>query len=120
MATHVTPLSFHAVRIPAGTTSWLRGTIVDDDGDGFQPDQVRLTLRDRATGAIINGREDVDITASVSAGGALNHELTPDDNVLITTSRQYEQHSALLTWTWGDRVGKARVDFYVERIGGTS
>ena len=105
--------------VPANKSARLTGTIMREDGvTAFKPDVVRLTVFDQTTGNTINGRNAVDITTSVSAGGVLDVGLLPADTAIVTSGNTKENHSALIEWEWNGGVDKGgyRIDYTVETL----
>jgi hypothetical protein len=98
-----------------GTTSRLTGLITREDGvTGFKPDTITLTLYDKATGTVINGRDAADVSAAVDVSGNLSLELTPADNAIVSSSKGWEVHRALIEWAWAPaREGAFTVEFKV-------
>lgn len=99
--------------VMAGTTSRLTGQIVDENNEGFKPDTVVLTLFDKNTRSIINGRDEFDVRPLVSDTGLLSFELTPADNTIVNSIRRVEVHEITIEWTWsgGNRKGAATIEF---------
>jgi hypothetical protein len=120
--------------ILAGTTPRISFRIVDEDGAGFQPDTLTMSVYDvsytptgtsKATtfppfGAtpladtIVNDRNDVDVLdACDSAGNVELHLATGDTEVTVPTGATPGQayRRILFTWTWdsASKVGKHEV-----------
>lgn len=80
---------------------------------------VTLTLYERTTGSVLNGRSGDDIKnaggGTIDASGALSLELSDDDNALLSQDSVSEWHVALITWTWasGTKTGRKEVAFQV-------
>lgn len=76
---------------------------------------LTLTLRDRATGEIINGRDRIDVLnangATVDEEGRVEWQLFPDDNPILHPSvippGRHERHVMRLRWTFSE--GRAGV-----------
>jgi hypothetical protein len=105
------------------TTSFLSGTITDPATDaGFKPTTLVGTLYCVENGTIINSRNATNYMdtngATVSSGGVLSLELTPDDNQIIgaRTGKTAETHRMLLVWTWngGARIGRHEFEWDVQ------
>jgi len=102
------------------TSVRVTGVIVDYDGVGFQPTELRFTLYDRATGQIINSRNNINLTpigTYVSAGGVLVHTLARTDQVLASASAGSEIHVLRYKWiyTAGADAGIAEIEYQVCR-----
>lgn len=88
------------------STAWLRGTIHGDGAAlaGSALATLTLTCYDQDTGTILNSRNRQSVLGvnggSVSEAGALEIELAPADNAVVTALRAIEEHVALLEWTW--------------------
>jgi hypothetical protein len=84
----------------ANMSSLLSFRIVNEAGVGFQPPAVTLTLYEKWTRTILNGRDAVDVLSSVDASGNVSFKLTPADNALLVPDdlRQIEIHCALFEW----------------------
>lgn len=80
---------------------------------------LTLTLYDRATGTVLNGRNAQTVLdangGSVSATGLVTLLLSDADNALASQSRSGETHVALLLWTTasGTRRGAKEIAFTV-------
>lgn len=117
-----------------GTTPRLRFQIVDEDGIGFQPDALTLSVYDVsytpaiASGArttippfgstpladtIVNSRNDVDVLSSCDADGNVElHLETTDTSIDVPVGSVPSQafRRVLFRWTWDtDKVGKHEV-----------
>lgn len=103
-------------------TPILRATVVDDSVPpvaipGSSLATMTLTLYDEQTLGIVNGREAVDIKASVDGSGLLVFQLTEDDMSMVTSTRRSEKRRALLEWTWNStRRGSWEAQFVVENV----
>jgi hypothetical protein len=93
--------------VAEATSAVLTGRLVDATGapvPGPQLSTLTLTLVDRDTGNIVNGRNATDILnangGEVDVGGNLSLTLTPDDTALIDAERDREGRIARLAWTW--------------------
>jgi hypothetical protein len=104
----------------AGTTSRLTMMITQEDGvTGFKPTTLTLTLVEKTTQSIINGKNETDILIYCDANGNLSLEMTPADQALLDSSilGSIEVHQAILEWTWqgGTRKGAAIVEYVLQR-----
>lgn len=78
-----------------------------------------LTLYDKATGAIINSRDDQNVlnanNVTVDTSGNVVWTLQPADNIILDDSLNREHHRALFEWSWatGTKTGKDYVDISV-------
>jgi len=104
-------------RVPERSTAIFSGRIVDQDGEGFRPESLLMTLYDMPTGQIINERRDVDVTSCVDAEGGFELELEPADNVIIGTGPE-EYHALMLTWSWdgSQRISRQEIRFRVVNL----
>jgi hypothetical protein len=125
----------------SGTTRRVQFQIVDKEtGAGFQPSTLLLSIYDVSggssvwvpcpwpyhvhppapstvtpvTSAIVNGQNDVDISAFVDASGNVDVYLTPEDteiDIPTQISAHRYQRVLLFTWTWGSpaKVGKQEI-----------
>jgi hypothetical protein len=104
--------------IVANKSSLLTMQLVKEDGTGFMPEVVTLTLYEKYTRTILNGKDAVDILSSADASGNLSLGLTPLDNALLnpTDTRQTEVHVALIEWEWntGANKGEIEIEFVVK------
>lgn len=121
-------------RILQGTTPKLTFQVLDDavPAVGFQPDTLVMSIYDvtpstsnvapmpAVSSAIVNDREDVDVSAFCDASGNVEVVLEADDTEL--TSTQVERCTAkgirrlvLFEWTWTspERVGKGLFDLTI-------
>jgi hypothetical protein len=101
------------------------GFVVRDDAGvalpGASLTSCRLTLTDVATGAVINGRDAVDVlnagpgTIDAEGNGVLL--LAGADNAIVGHGPR-EDHEALLEWAWvgGASPGKHRILLRVENL----
>jgi hypothetical protein len=105
------------------TTAFLSGTILDPlTLLGFQPTTLTGTLYNVEDGSVINSRNATNYMnangCTVSAGGVISLELTPDDNQIIgaRTGKTKETHRMLLVWGWagGARIGRHEFQWAVE------
>lgn len=119
--------------VMSGTTPRISFRIVDEDGVGFQPDALTMSVYDvsytpvgssrRTTlppfgstplaESIVNSRDDVDVLANCDADGNVELHLQADDTEVEvpaghTPLQAYRR--LLFTWTWdSDKVGKHEV-----------
>jgi hypothetical protein len=95
----------------------LTGTLTDEAGAAVPAAQLTtltLTLYDKVTGSIINGRNAQNVLnangVTVSAAGALAWTMDPLDNPIVTAGSSKERHVALFKWTYGaGKKGNAEV-----------
>lgn len=119
--------------ILAGTTPRLTFQIVDEDGAGFLPDTLTMSVYDvsytptatsiRTTvppfgstplaDSIVNSRNDVDVIADCDADGNVELHLVAADTTIdvpVGTVPSTYRRLILFTWTWDtDKVGKHEV-----------
>lgn len=114
-----------AVEVAEDSTATLSGQFQDASGANIPLIAlvaVTLTLYDKATGEILNGREGLDIRdtgpATITADGFLELTLDPADNVVLDQENPTETHAALIEWTYnqGDAKGKALAYFTVRNL----
>lgn len=103
----------------AGSTPRLTATVVNEDGIGFKPDTLTMSIYDVtvaddvASSGIVNSRDAVDVLANCDNGGRLAVTLQAGDTAVtvpsgLTPSRI--QRRVLFEWTWDtDKVGKHEV-----------
>ncbi|MCK9568735.1 hypothetical protein M0R72_07330 [Candidatus Pacearchaeota archaeon] len=116
-------------RVKEQCTAVYIATIKDENGTALTSGDLStltLTLYDKDTEAIINSRDSQDVLnkngVTVGAAGALTWVMTPDDNVIVTTTSyapgQWESHIALFEWTWSSstKAGKYQVQIDVEQM----
>lgn len=81
---------------------------------------AQLTLRDDETGAVINGRENLDVLDKIDATGLFHMALTPEDNVIVTATKDEEIHVATVTIVWtsadGQMTTKDEVNIHVRNL----
>lgn len=94
--------------VNAGNSTRHTITLYDYDNDTLAKASIQtltLSLVNEADGAVINGRDAVDILdangGTVSAAGVVTLKLQPTDNVMVSTDDN-EAHIAIITWTWTD------------------
>lgn len=117
----------------SGTTPRLTFQIVDEDGVGFKPDVLAMSIYDvtfpaidrcatrdghllwpsSATHTLVNDRNDVDILASCDDSGHVDLDLLEEDTVVSVPTQQTPmtyQRRVLFRWEWDtDKVGKHEV-----------
>jgi len=93
-----------------GTTSYIKGTVVDESGTAFKPTTAVYTLYDLKNGVatIIHGRNNTSFLGSVAADGTFALELLPADNVFIDSTRDAEIHLVRMKFTWNTE-GRAAI-----------
>lgn len=105
--------------IPEGSTPTLGLTFTDENGNVLtgNPTEATMTLYDKATEVVINGREDLDILSSVTLG-VLAFTFVAADTVLLNEANDREVHVAQLTWTWnlGASVGRALIEMTIKQL----
>ena len=108
-------------KIYVDATGHVTGTIEDYEGTGFQPTTLTITIRDRATGAIVNGRDADNLTPIgdyVDGSGNVDILLAAADNVLVDAAQEHEIHEVVLKWTYGSgKKGVAVGSYQVQRPG---
>jgi hypothetical protein len=83
---------------------------------------LTLTLYDKATGTIINSRNDQDVLntngVSVDGSGNVVWIMEPEDNAVVTATSKVEKHIALFEWTWdsGNKEGRHEVVLQVKNL----
>lgn len=115
-----------------GTTPRITFQIVDEDGIGFQPDTLFLSVYDvleaevwtfditlgrqvrSLSSSIVNARNDVDISDKVDSSGNVELFLGVDDTDLTVPTSPVPStlsRRLLFTWTWDSatKVGKHEV-----------
>lgn len=85
-----------------------------NNGSAMSPSAATMTLRDQATGAIINNRNATDILSSVSAGVATIN-LVAADNPAIG-SKRVERHVLTATFTQSNVTARAELFIDVTKI----
>ena len=120
----------------AGTTRRIEFQIVDRaTGEGFQPDTLLMSIFDvdtpanqryavtitdpqhvveAVTSAIVNGQNDVDVSAFVDSQGFVDLYLDVDDTAIAVPEKILAvpyQRRVLFTWTWGSpaKTGKHEI-----------
>ena len=88
---------------PSGTATLVMSLMSLDDTDS------------NGLPTIINSRSDVNVLASLAAGGIFTFVFTPADMVMLNEARTVERHLMQLTWTYsnGTRTGGADFLFLV-------
>lgn len=102
-----------------GTTPQITFQIVDEDGVGFQPDALTMSVYDvdftvdPATETIINSRNDLDIIADCDASGNVEVYLSEDDTEVTVPDGIWPSQlhrKILFRWEWDTtKVGKHEV-----------
>lgn len=103
MSTPLTAPQWTSQPANEGATAILKVNLVDPDGEavpGSALDAVTFTLYDEVSGAIINNRQDEDLTNHVDENGLLTIELTPSDQVVLDDALSFEYHRALIRYSW--------------------
>lgn len=114
------------------TTPRVTFQIVDEDGVGFRPDTLTMSIYDLdfhttsltiqqwishpvfpipASQTIVNGRQDVDILALCDADGNTEVVLEEDDTDVAVPSSSLPSlwlRNILFTWTWGSPARKGK------------
>jgi hypothetical protein len=84
---------------------------------------LKLTLWDRKTGTIINGRNEQNVLqaagVTVNAEGHLIWVLSPEDNAHIAGDGTVETHVALWEWTYGSPVRTGNHEMFIQLQGVT-
>ena len=82
-------------------------TILDEDGNASQPTVFTLTYYNRATGTIINSRDDqnvLNLNNVVITNGIMAWSMQVADTTIVTDTLGTEINVAL--WQWTDAGGK--------------
>ena len=97
-------------------------TLVDGSGNpvgGNLLDSLTLTLKDKATGQVINGRDAQDVLnkagVTLSNLGALVWDVTPLDNTIVHVGAKVEEHEAEFVWEWAAHIGRHKFTILVRR-----
>lgn len=103
----------------AGATPRLTATIVNEDGTGFKPDTLTMSIYDVsvaddvAASLIVNSRDEVDVLANCDNGGNLAVTLQAGDTAVTVPNGLVPsriQRKVLFSWTWDtDKVGKHEI-----------
>lgn len=83
-------------------------------GSAMTPTAATMTLRDQATGAIINSRNASNILSSVSAGVATINLVAADNPVI--GSKRVERHVLTATFTQSNVTARAELFIDVTKI----
>ena len=111
--------------VAEGTSCVLSFVVQDEDGVALADTDLTtltVTLYNKATGAIINSRTDVDIlndnNGTVDGSGNGTWKALPADNPILATGRSREEHVAYFEWTWnaGADAGGHEVIFTVVNL----
>jgi hypothetical protein len=95
-------------------TGYVTLTFTDEDDTAVIPDSATYTLYNKASGAIINNRED---TAISSLAASIDLELVPNDNAIIDDTLESEEHVLFIKWVYNtDKQGKEEYCFYVKNL----
>ncbi len=105
------------------TTARYLATLQDEAGTpipGSSLATLTLTLYDRASGEIINGRNAQNVKnangVTIGEDGALVWTMTPADTAILGSGTQ-EAHVALFAWTWGGgKTGRHEVTLLVTNL----
>lgn len=100
------------------TTPLLEFDIVDENGVGFKPETLTLTLYDVESGAIVNSKSAEDVLSSCDDAGHVAYWFAIADTAiqLHRTGKTQETRRALFRWTWsaGARAAAHEIEFTVE------
>jgi hypothetical protein len=109
--------------VAEATTAVLTAKLLDALGHPVAASQVltmTLTLIDRETGAIVNGRDHVDILnagpGEIDIYGNLTVTFSPADTTLVNPELIREGRMARIDWTWISGDGYHEFWFDVEEI----
>lgn len=111
--------------IPEQSSVSLSGTLLDFLGaviGSAAMTAITLTLYDKATGGIINGKNGTNILNANSGGldvaGNWTLILNPTETVLLDTLKPSEVHVALITWTYlaGGVTGRMEIEHTVNSL----
>lgn len=85
-----------------GTTAYIKGTVVDEDGTAFNPTNAKTTLYDvkGTTATIVNAHEDQALTVGSPNTGNFSLELLPADNVFVDSARDAELRLVRFKFDW--------------------
>ena len=107
------------------TTAFPRFNLVDETGAaiaGTSLSTFTLTYYDADTLTVLNSRSAQPVLnqngVTVDGQGLVTWTMTPDDTVLVSTTKERELHVALWTWAWasGTRTNRHEVGLYIERV----
>lgn len=103
-----------AIEFNEQETGFITLDFTNEEEVAVSPDSATYTLYNERDKTIINGRNQTDI-AGVTA--SFNLELEPDDNVIVDTGRDEEQHVLLVEWIYNtDKLGKQQVRIRVVNL----
>ena len=111
-------LKVHPGTVPEGASLKIAGTLKDENGTTLGSAAVgalTLHLNNKATGAVVNGRNGASILNT--AGGTLDVDgnftlkLAPADMVILDPTLATEEREALITWTYNGGADKGRLVF---------
>lgn len=90
------------------TTARYTASLVDETGavvPASSLSALTLLLYDKATGTVLNGRNNQNVLntngVTVDENGNLVWILSPPDNTIVTTTEPHEVHVAVFTGHWG-------------------
>jgi len=125
MPTKLKDSSGNFVKVQAGESCNLTGTLKDTDGTAVTPLTLTLTLFDFSSGAIVNDRNDQDVkdaNGGTVTDGVYVIELDAADTAVVGSLAAGEQQDrvARVTYTWDDgdstRTGIEEFTFPVESL----
>jgi hypothetical protein len=103
----LTGLRLNVPVVPEKSTFRLSGKILDHAGAAIPSVSLTtftLTLYDKETGGVINGRNGTNILnangGAVDTSGNFTWDSDPADSPINDTTLRIEKHMALLQWTW--------------------
>lgn len=103
-----------AIEFNEKETGFVTLDFTNEDGDAVAPDSATYTLYNERDKTIINGRNQINI---VGVTASFDLELEPNDNVIVDTSRDEEQHVLLVEWVYNtDKRGKQQVRIRVVNL----
>lgn len=106
------------------TAARLTGQLVDETGAGVSAGSLStltLTLYDKLTGTIINGRNAQNVlnasNVTIDASGNVVWSMVAADNPILDDTLTLETHVALFQATWGTGKGaNIEIEFQVRNI----
>ena len=105
---------------PEESTRLITATVQDENGDaipGSALTSITMTLYSEHDQAIINSRDDVDISSSVSEAGVLSLVLTADDMAIQDDDLLEERHRLLIEWEYNSgRKGRHEMQIVVSNM----
>ena len=87
----------------ADTTARITGQIVDQDGTGFKPTTLLMTIFDvekHTAGSAALIAEDVDVIADCDANGNVSIDLTRAQMVMKDATKDSERRAVRFVWTY--------------------